>query len=398
MKQTLKTGLYIGTMSGTSADGLDIVIAKITATDQISQVSSYFAEYSAAIKNKVKQLQLKSSDSLFNDYKNELSALNSTLAKFFALHINKALKQAKINPKQIVAIGNHGQTILHQPNIHKPFSLQICDAQKLSNLCSVPVVANFRAADIKAGGQGAPLIPAFHSEIFKKYQPCAIINIGGIANTTLLNNDSDSSNENAIIGFDNGPGNTLMDTWAQQHIGKNYDDNGAWADSGKINSTLLDTLLDDKYFSLAPPKSTGQDYFNLEWLNSYIKHLSISPQDIQATLCELSAACIINDIIQFSNEHELNSLTLNSLTTLFICGGGVKNASLMKRLTQRAKKINASIVVHSTSKADIDPDWVEALGFAWLAFCYENNITANLPNVTGANKKVILGEKFNPAL
>ena len=370
-----KTGLYIGTMSGTSADGLDIVIANISDINKIELCFNYFIEYPRSISSEIKRLQLATINQDEN-HQQALSLLDDQLTKFYAEHILLALDASKLPKQDIIAIGNHGQTILHQPNNVNPFTLQICDGQKLSNLCNIPVIADFRSADIRHGGQGAPLLPALHAKVFHQHSPCAIVNIGGIANTTLLTDQS-------TIGFDNGPGNTLMNAWIQKHTQKSFDDNGEWARSGKINKTLLNKLLNDPYFSLTAPKSTGQDYFNLEWLNAKLGDMSINNEDIQATLCELTAVSIIKDITNLNTK----------CSHIYICGGGAKNVFLMERLQKRAMTLK----VKSSADVGVDPDWIEALGFAWLAFCHTSGIEGNVPSVTGARKEVVLGELFSPA-
>lgn len=373
----MKDALYVGTMSGTSADGLDIVIAQINNVSQVLLRHSYFHAYPKKLQIQIRELQSYSSDKLFNQYKTNLDSLNSELALFFSKHIQLCLDQANINPSKIQAIGNHGQTILHQPNAKKPYSLQICDAQQLANHCAIPVISHFRQADIEQKGQGAPLMPSFHSSLFNEKKPCAVVNIGGISNTTLLF-------KNHILGFDNGPGNTLMDAWIDKHHNERFDENGLWAKSGKTHQTLLDELLNDGYFKQTHPKSTGQDKFNLSWLEAILSsYTSISKKDIQTTLCDLTAKCIANDLNQYAS----------SINNIYVCGGGVKNTFLMERIKHFA---GTNRKVTSTNALKVDPDWVEALGFAWLAYCHQHQIEGNIPNVTGAKKAVILGQRFDP--
>ena len=246
-------------MSGTSVDGLDIVIARVNDKKNITLIHSYFCKYPFNLSQSIKKMQMIDSEKLYSSHQNELKNIDIELSIFFAENINQCLLDASIDKNQIKAIGNHGQTILHQPNAEQPFSLQLCNAQKLANICSIPVIANFRSADIEQGGQGAPLMPAFHAAIFAQNTPCAVVNIGGISNTSLLS-------ENTVLGFDNGPGNTLLDAWITKHQGHDFDANGDWAKSGLVHEALLKELLNDKYFSRNIPKSTGQDLFNLRWL------------------------------------------------------------------------------------------------------------------------------------
>jgi anhydro-N-acetylmuramic acid kinase len=381
-----KTNLYIGTMSGTSADGLDIVLCNIRSIDKVELLASSFAQYPDDIREKIFELQLLNEESI-KDQSRALNLLDMELAEFYAKHINKLLKSEQIKANEIISIGNHGQTILHKPNLKKPFSLQICHPQKLSEMTGISVIADFRTADIKASGQGAPLIPAFHQQLFSHFSPCAIVNIGGIANTTYL-----TKTEAGVktLGHDNGPGNSLLDQWIHKHLSKKFDRNGDWAKSGKINSTLLEKLLSDEYFQQATPKSTGQDYFNLSWLESYSSDVTIDPKDVQATLCELTVETIAKDFLEFSEKTNAKSL--------YVCGGGVHNKYLMQRLERAVNKNTGkhNITIQSTQTVGIDPDWVEAMGFAWLAYCFENKIVGNLPSVTGAKSKVVLGEKFIP--
>ena len=373
----MNDALYIGTMSGTSADGLDIVIAQINNANQVLLRHSYFHAYPKKLQIQIRELQSHPNSELLNQYKTNLDQLNTELAVFFSKHIQHCLDQASIDSSKIQAIGNHGQTILHQPNAKNPYSLQVCDAQQLANHCAIPVIAHFRQADLEQKGQGAPLMPAFHLALFNEKKPCAVVNIGGISNTTLLL-------ENEILGFDNGPGNTLMDAWIDKHHNERFDENGLWARSGKTHQALLDELLNDHYFNQASPKSTGQDKFNLNWLKMLLSsYPSILKKDIQATLCDLTAKCIINDINKYASNTK----------NIYVCGGGVKNAFLMERIKHFAG-VNRSVT--STNTLKVDPDWVEALGFAWLAYCHQHQITGNIPSVTGAKKAVILGQRFDP--
>ena len=362
-------------MSGTSVDGLDIVVADFDNNGIPNLVHSYFAAYPSRLRRRIIHLQTLTANLLFNQYQNELSDLDNTLADFYSEHINLCLKEAKLNSSTIHAIGNHGQTILHQPNSEPAFSLQICDPQKLANQCDIPVIANFRQADIEQQGQGAPLIPAFHSQVFNEYKPCAILNIGGISNSTFLLNEK-------ITGFDHGPGNTLMDAWIYQNQQQTYDHDGNWAQSGTVNTDLLTELLAHPFFQLKAPKSTGQDMFNLAWLENILNHfVDIKAHDVQATLCDFTAKSIANDILNFKPQ----------TNKVFVCGGGAKNSFLMHRLSFY---LGEAITVSSTAKLNIDPNWVEALGFAWLAFRHSNNLNGNIPAVTGAKKAVVLGKLY----
>ena len=383
----MNNALYIGTMSGTSVDGLDIVIVDIHDNGTVQLLHSYFATYPESLRLDIRKLQTLTSAVLFNQQQEKLDHIDKALSEFYAVHINKCLAEANIPAENIKAIGNHGQTILHQPNSKPAFSLQICNPQNLANKCCIPVIANFRQADIEQGGQGAPLMPAFHATVFKKYSPCAIINIGGISNTTfLLNDDNANDDHNShVIGFDNGPGNTLMDAWIYKHQKKSYDRNGEWAKSGKTHDSLLEKLLNHFFFSQPAPKSTGQDIFNLQWLEGLLSEFpALAPNDVQATLCDLTASCIANDV---------SNIDTIELQHIFICGGGVNNSFLLERLKFFLRK---NILIQSTASVGIDPNWLEALGFAWLASCHTNKFSGNLPSVTGAKNAVVLGQRFDP--
>jgi len=303
-----------------------------------------------------------------------LSSLDMRTADVFANACTTLLEKASCLAQDINAIGNHGQTIRHRPDIDKPFSLQIGNAVQIAKLTGIDVLSDFRTADIKVGGQGAPLAPAFHQAVFR-HENCnrIIVNIGGISNITILPADSDQ----VVTGFDCGPGNTLMDAWISQQKHKPHDAEGALANSGKTNAGLLARLLMDEYFQLAPPKSTGFEYFNLDWLNEHIDS-EMSDADVQSTLCDLTATSIIRAINQYAPDTD----------EIYICGGGVHNIVLMRRLQALTK-----CPVKTTETLGVNPDWVEAMAFAWLAYQNQHQRTGNLPSVTGADKTVVLGKK-----
>jgi len=370
-----KTDLYIGTMSGTSADGLDINLCQINSISSVKLIGSYFAQYPSEIKESIQRLQLLSAEELFNEHKEYLATLDEEIGLFYSHHISHFLEQEKIPPEAIDAIGSHGQTILHQPRAKEAFSLQIGNAQKIANSTGITVTADFRTADIQLGGEGAPLIPAFHHAVFQNHSPCSIINIGGISNVSFIEKNSE-----AVIGFDTGPGNTLMDQWIKLYLKKDYDHDGIWAESGNINEHLLNSLLSEPYFSTNAPKSTGQDLFNLNWLNKHINDDNIKPNDVQRTLLELTAITIFESIQNAKKQ----------TNPVFLCGGGALNSFLTKRIQHHL----GQTPVKSTLDLGVDPQCVEAMGFAWLAYCRLNNIDSNLPAVTGAKEKVCLGRLF----
>lgn len=354
--------LYIGLMSGTSADGINAVLVEFQPS-QPKMIANYYQEYSDELRRDILSLCQPGSDEI-----NRLADLDVKLGKIFAEIVKVLLKKESISPKKIRAIGSHGQTIRHYPN--KCFTLQIGDPNIIAAETGITTVADFRRRDIAVGGQGAPLVPAFHQAVFaKKDENRAIVNIGGIANITLL------STHDKTLGFDIGPGNVLLDAWTDQHLNQRYDKNGEWAATGKVNPSLLDTLLNDSFFKLPHPKSTGREYFNLSWLKQYLTH-PITPQDVQTTLVELTAKTIINTVTHFFTTGKI-----------LICGGGAYNHFLMKRLTALAENFH----VDTTQKFGIDPDWVEAMAFAWLAKQRIEGKPGNIPAVSGARSPAILG-------
>lgn len=364
---TKQPELYIGLMSGTSMDGIDAALVDLS-TPQPRLVGTHSHQWPESI-----QQALIAARDIPDDELQSLSYLDNQTGGVFAEACSKLLEDTGYQPKDIIAIGNHGQTIRHRPDIEQPFSLQIGNAKILSKLTGIDVISDFRTADIKAGGQGAPLAPAFHQAVFHHNDiNRVIINIGGISNITVLPKD-----ENApVTGFDCGPGNTLMDAWISQQQHKAYDADGKLAASGKTNVSLLANLLLDPYFQLPAPKSTGFEYFNLEWLNKHVTN-EISDANIQSTLCQLTAISIIRDINKYAAD----------TTEIFICGGGVHNKELMNRLQTLTK-----CTVATTEKLGVHHDWVEAMAFAWLAYQNVNQYSGNLPSVTGAQKSVVLGK------
>ena len=365
------TDLYIGLMSGTSMDGIDAAVVDFSS-EHPHVLATHNEPYPEAVNR-----QLVAALDLPDPRKTNLAELDHAVGESFARATNRLLDIAGIDPARVQAIGSHGQTIRHEPNTEMPYSLQIGNPDVITTNTGIDVVADFRSADIKAGGQGAPLVPAFHKASFAtETENRVVVNIGGIANITVLPCDPAI----AVTGFDTGPGNTLMDGWAQQQLNTVMDAGGNWAASGACDQQLLGKLLADPYFSLAPPKSTGREYFNLDWLSEYFPADNIAAQDIQATLCRLTTRTIVDAIKQYAPD----------TARLLVCGGGIHNNCLMQQLRTDL----AETRVESTAQYGIDPDWVEAAAFAWLA---KQNLQArpgNLPEVTGANRPVILGKLF----
>ena len=365
--------LYIGLMSGTSMDGIDAALVDFSDTLPVL-IDSHSHQWP----DPIQQALIEARDIPDNEL-DTLTSLDNQTAEIFADACNSLLKKTGTQSQSITAIGNHGQTIRHRPDIDNPFSLQIGNANKLTALTSIDVISDFRTADIKAGGQGAPLVPAFHQAMFRNDKSNrVIVNIGGIANITVLPKDETQK----VIGFDCGPGNTLMDAWMSLHKQRQFDADGILACSGKTNARLLANLLMDEYFQLPAPKSTGFEYFNLEWLNSKLAEAKLTEEldiaDVQSTLCDLTATSIIRAI----NLHAADT------DEIYICGGGVHNKELMLRLQTLTK-----YSVQTTEVLGVHPDWVEAMAFAWLAYQHTHQQTGNLPSVTGANKALVLGER-----
>jgi anhydro-N-acetylmuramic acid kinase len=362
--------LFIGMMSGTSLDGIDAALVRIEQSNEgikMQSIASASTSFSPSLLAELQALQKPCDDELHRTY----MAANA-LADAYAETTASVLQKANLRPHDICAIGAHGQTIRHRPEHH--YSIQVLNGARLAELTLIDTVCDFRAADLAAGGEGAPLVPSFHRDVFRHatLRRC-IVNIGGIANISVL--APFSSNE-AAIGFDTGPGNTLMDYWCLQHLGTAFDRDGAWAASGSVSQPLLKRFMSDSYFSRKGPKSTGRDLFNEPWLKKHLEDFkTLGPEDIQATLLELTAQSISLE------------LTSQAVSEIYVCGGGAFNKALMRRL----EHLSQPIKVQSTAALGIDPQSVEALAFAWLAFKRVNLQTANLPSVTAAKGLRILG-------
>jgi len=381
-----KTQLYIGLMSGTSADGIDLALVDFSE-QQPQLIASYYQAYEQSVHDKITLL--------YNPSDNEIErafSLDIELAHLFTNAINEFLFQQHLTSQDIIAIGNHGQTIRHKPNQKNAFTLQIGCNQTLASLTDIIVIGQFRRKDMALGGQGAPLVPAFHHVMFNEpEQDVFVVNLGGIANISYLPNIHSLNNNNTIIGYDTGPGNALMDDWfvankKDHHSTKHYDEHGNWANNGKVNKPLLSSFLSDKFFTLIAPKSTGREYFHLTWLYEHlnkrdIAKLNLSNQDIQATLSLLTAKTIANEIKK-----------LSSTAKVYLCGGGIHNKTLKNKLIQELTNYEILLTNHK----DIDADSLEAMAFAWMAFAYNKKIFSNIPAVTGACKKAVLGTAFYP--
>ena len=366
---------YLGIMSGTSLDGVDIALTDIQF-NQTKLIAADFTPMPANLREKVTTL-IQSGETTLQ----ALGELDHQFGLLYANCVNIFLHKYQLKPEKIEAIGCHGQTVWHSPKGQFPFTMQIGDMNLLAAKTGITVVGDLRRKDMAFGGQGAPLVPAFHQAVF--FDPnwaTVVLNIGGISNVSLL------IPEQPVIGFDTGTGNTLLDQWIEKHQGKAYDKNGEWAASGQVNSALLAALLDEDFFQLPPPKSTGRELFNLAWLENKIQKIAgkttaLLPQDVQATLAEFTVQSIVLSI---------NNIQTTLPCRLLVCGGGAKNQAIMNGLKQAL----SSWRIQLTTELDLDIDYVEAAAFAWLAYRRMHNLPANLPSVTGATSAVSLGAIF----
>jgi len=358
-------------MSGTSLDGVDAALADF-AGPAPRTLATHFSPFEADLRAELLALQ----SPVENELERAAFAANR-LVRAYAAAAAEVLRAAGLKPEAIRALGAHGQTIRHRPELG--YTLQLNNPALLAELTGIAVAADFRARDVAAGGQGAPLVPAFHRAVFgAPGQTRVIVNIGGIGNITLLAADG------SVLGFDTGPGNVLMDLWIAQNQGKTFDEQGAWAATGRVLPDLLARLLAEPYLALPPPKSTGRDLFNPAWLAAHVQAAPTdtnSPADVQATLCEYTAATIVDAIARQSAA---------GLLDVFVCGGGAHNATLMARLAARAPQWRWQ----STAALGVAPDWVEALAFAWLAHRLLENTPGNLASVTGAQGPRVLGALY----
>ncbi len=364
--------LYIGLMSGTSMDGVDAALVDLTEAGGASLIATHTESIPPSLLTTIIQL------SQNRGTPDELGHCDRQLGELFAKAAAAVLSKRPAGGT-VVAIGSHGQTIRHQPVGAHPFTLQLGDPNLIAERTGITTVADFRRRDMAAGGQGAPLVPAFHHAVFgSDSEHRALINIGGIANISWLPAGSNA----AAGGFDTGPGNGLMDYWAQRHLGKPFDHNGNWAASGKLLPELLEQMREEPYFDQPAPKSTGKELFNGDWLDAKSGINKAEPVDVQRTLLELTAVTISR---QLPSTRPL---------AVYACGGGAKNLALMARLQELLIEEDAS--VSTTSELGIDPQWVEAAAFAWLASQTVAGLPGNVPTVTGASGPRILGAIYPP--
>ncbi len=367
-----RADLFIGLMSGTSQDAVDGILARIPNGRVLEPVASHSQPLPPSLRRELDALQGRGGGGL-----DQALYLHHEIGCLFAECALGLLATAGVPASAVRAIGSHGQTVRHAPNGPSPHSLQIGNAALIAARTGIATVADFRSSDIAAGGQGAPLAPVFHQAMFGGRAGRAVLNLGGMANVSILGADSALAS-----GWDTGPGNVLLDAWVQRHLQQACDAQGRFAASGAVDADLLGVLLAHPYISVPPPKSTGREDFNLAWLDGLLATLPpLAPATVQATLAEFTAACVALALAHAPTVDEL-----------LVCGGGVRNVDLMRRIAARLPKIN----VASTASAGVDPQWVEALGFAWLARQRIHEQALDLRGITGARRPVILGCVYLP--
>lgn len=386
MGSSQSSELYIGLMCGTSIDGVDVALVDF-AQDGCKLVEHYLHPVNDDIRKQLGRLcDIFEESDMAMDFHHRIELMGELDVKMghvFADSVKTFLHDHNISSSRVRAIGSHGQTIRHQPSLSAPFTLQIGDPNIIAHSTGITTVSDFRRMDIAAGGQGAPLAPAFHNAVMRSNQQSRIIlNLGGIANITLLAKDL----EIPVLGFDTGTANTLMDAHFTRHHANhpdNFDRDGKFAKSGQSNSTLLDKLLSDNYFKLEPPKSTGREYFSLNWLQQHLDTLNfpLSTADVQATLMEFSTQSIADAILKLGlSDYEV-----------YASGGGMNNQLMLDSLGRKLDKH-----IYQTNDIGVDGDYLEAMTFAWLARQRILNLPGNLPSVTGASCSKVLGAVYHP--
>lgn len=371
------TELYVGLMSGTSTDGVDALLIRVDADGRVRALAHEHEPFPSPLRTELLALNHSAGDEL-----RRAALAANAVARSYAQVTRTLLMSQRLSPREIRALGAHGQTVRHRPGEFDGtgFTVQLLNAALLAELTGISVVHDLRSRDVAAGGQGAPLVPAFHRAVFGRDDAdIAVLNIGGISNLSLLWRNGRSG------GFDCGPGNCLMDGWIHRHQGRHFDDSGQWAAQGRTHARLLDALLAEPYFRQAPPRSTGRDLFNAEWLEARLQACApdASAVDVQATLLELSARCIVDSLAAFAP---------GDWRTLLVCGGGAFNHRLMQRL----QALLPTAKVDTTDAAGLPPMQVESAAFGWLAMRHVHHLSGNLPMVTGAGGERILGS-YTPA-
>jgi anhydro-N-acetylmuramic acid kinase len=369
---------YIGLMSGTSLDGADGVLVSLDALGRIEVKAHAFVAFQPPFKATLMALNQSGPDEL-----HQSALAGNQIARHYGEVVHALLRQCDLQAHDIIAIGAHGQTVRHRPlafdgdaskqQAAVGYTLQLNNPSLLAELSGIDVVADFRSRDLAAGGQGAPLVPAFHHGVFAQTDACvAVLNMGGISNISVLRPGA------VVTGWDCGPGNALMDHWCAMHTGQPFDQNGNWAAAGQVNALLLSALLTEPFLHAAPPKSTGRDLFNSTWLAQHVQTAATLPAiDVQATLTEYTALACANDVMRHAAD----------AASLIVCGGGALNGQLMSRLAHHLPQLQ---VLNSADRG-LPPLQVEAAAFAWLAFKTMRRETANLPSVTGARGARVLG-------
>jgi anhydro-N-acetylmuramic acid kinase len=357
--------LFIGLMSGTSGDAIDAALVGFDTTGRPHLLAGHQVALPRPIQSRIFDLQ-----SGLETHIERVCELDVDMADLYAQAVNELLTRARKNKASIEAVGNHGQTLLHYPNLGRAFTLQVGDNHRLAECTGIAVVGDFRRRDIAAGGQGAPLVPAFHKTLVNSAESTIFLNIGGIANISVVT-------AAGVTGFDTGPGNTLLDAWIRQHKKMAFDQGGTWAANGQALEPLISEMLTDSYFSQEAPKSTGQDYFNLAWLERF-KLNAYRAEDVQRSLLELTARSIASEI----NRADCRMV--------YLSGGGYHNTLLVQRLKDLMPQAN----LYSSGALGVDPDFMEAMAFAWLAKQCLDGKRSGLPEVTGAVSPRILGVVF----
>ncbi|MEI5999291.1 anhydro-N-acetylmuramic acid kinase [Paraburkholderia bengalensis] len=364
-------GVYLGLMSGTSMDGVDGVAVEFAKGKAPVVRSQAFVGFSEGLRDALFALQQPGD----NEIEREALAANALAARY-TVCCHELLRAGNLSAAEVRAIGVHGQTVRHRPE--KGYTRQINNPSLLAEMTHIDVIADFRSRDVAAGGQGAPLVPAFHATVFgAKNETRVVCNLGGISNITIL------SANGAVRGFDCGPANALLDEWAQRHLGKSFDENGQFAASGQVHRPLLNAFLDEPFFEAQPPKSTGRDLFNAEWLDARLQGFAdVSPADVQATLVALTAVTVAREIERHAPDCK----------AVYVCGGGARNPEIMKALQGALTESGCSgVPVMTTEALGVPPHQVEPLAFAWLAMRCVAREPGNLPSVTGASDERVLG-------
>ena len=365
-------GLYLGLISGTSMDAIDAALVDFEVTPP-SVVATSATAFDPALKSRITSI-MESAERVSLD---EIGQIDVAVAQAFAQAAIRLMRDSGVGDGRVTAIGSHGQTLWHRPDLALPFTWQIGDPNTLVEMTGITVVGDFRRRDVAAGGQGAPLLPVFHDQVFRSAdEDRVIVNVGGMANVTILCRGA------PVFGFDTGPGNRLLDAWIARHRDVNFDAGGAWAGTGRSDADLLRQLMNEPYLALPPPKSTGRELFNMQWLQKELGPQARRPEDVQATLLEYTAATIAAAARRYAPH-----------AALYVCGGGAHNALLLATLARLA----APNRVATTAALGLDPDYVEAIAFAWFAHRTLAGLPSSAGSVTGARGARILGGVYRHA-